>query len=87
MKNLIINIYGDTGFIGKIQPSFEKYDFASKIFRTYDAKSNSYQDVKVTIELMKPNKIEKFSKNELPDYMEVVEKINVIIDQINNQKS
>lgn len=53
MKDLKVRIYKDDMYIGIVYPSFEKYDSASNIFYIYDAKSNSYNVVKVTVELLK----------------------------------
>ena len=53
MKYLKVSIYNDNRFVGGVYPSFEKYDSVSNIFWIYDAKSNSYNVVKVTVELLK----------------------------------
>lgn len=85
MKNLTLNIYDDNRFVGKINPSFEKYDSYSNILTVYDVKSNSYNNFKVTIELLKPKKIEKFTTNRTCSELDfkLIDKINEIIDYIN----
>lgn len=75
MNNLIFNILNNGKFVGTFSTSFEKYDINSYIFRIYNSENDSYQDIKITAELLKPKKIEK--ENE-----ELKERINKAIEYI-----
>lgn len=101
MNNLIFTISNDGKFVGTFSTSFEKYDINSRIFRIYNSENASYQDIKITAELLKPKKIEKIktSVNEkyigwscdekviVADIINLADKINEIINEINRQKS
>ena len=101
MNNLIFTISNDGKYVGTFSISFEKYDINSRIFRIYNSENDSYQDIKITAELLKPKKIEKIetSVNEnyigwscdekviIKDIINLADKINEIIDEINRQKS
>ena len=101
MNNFIFTVSNNGKFVGSLSTSFEKYDINSQIFRIYNTENDSYQDIKITAELLKPKKIEKIqtSVNEnyigwtsdekviVADIIKLEDKINEIIDEINRQKS
>ena len=64
MKDLKVSIYNDNRFVGGFSTSFEKDDISSQIFRIYNSENHSYQDIKITAELLKPKKIEKIKESE-----------------------
>lgn len=63
MNNFVFTILKNGKFVGSLLTSFEKYDIHSQIFRIYNFENHSYQDIKLTAELLKPKKIEKNHKN------------------------
>lgn len=101
MNNFKFNILKNGEFVGGFSTSFEKNDINSQIYRIYNSENDSYQDIKITAELLKPKKIEKIktSVNEnyigwtndekiiIKNMINLVDKINEIIDEINRQKS
>ena len=58
MNNFVFTILKNGRFVGDFSTSFEKYDIHSQIFRIYNSENDSYQDIKITAELLKPKKIE-----------------------------
>lgn len=58
MNNFVFTILKNGKFVGSLSTSFEKYDISSQIFRIYNSENHSYQDIKITAELLKPKKIE-----------------------------
>ena len=101
MKNFVFTILKNGRFVGDFSTSFEKDDINSEIFRIYNSENDSYQDIKITAELLKPKKIEKnktsvnknyigWTSNEkviVENIKKLEDKINEIIDEINRQKS
>ena len=85
MNNFVFTILKNGKFVGSLSTSFEKYDINSQIFRIYNSENHSYQDIKITAELLKPKKIEKFTTNRTCSELdfELIDKINEIIDYIN----
>ena len=101
MNNFVFTILKNGRFVGSFSTSFEKDDINSEIFRIYNSENDSYQDIKITAELLKPKKIEKnktsvnknyigWTSNEkviVENIKKLEDKINEIIDEINRQKS
>ena len=101
MNNFVFTILKNGRFVGDFSTSFEKDDINSEIFRIYNSENDSYQDIKITAELLKPKKIEKnktsvnknyigWTSNEkviVENIKKLEDKINEIIDEINRQKS
>ena len=58
MNNFVFTILKNGKFVGSLSTSFEKYDISSQIFRIYNSENHSYQDIKITAELLKPKRIE-----------------------------
>ena len=58
MNNFVFTILKNGRFVGSFSTSFEKDDINSEIFRIYNSENDSYQDIKITAELLKPKKIE-----------------------------
>ena len=58
MNNFVFTILKNGRFVGDFSTSFEKDDINSEIFRIYNSENDSYQDIKITAELLKPKKIE-----------------------------
>ena len=101
MNNFVFTILKNGRFVGDFSTSFEKDDINSEIFRIYNSENDSYQDIKITAELLKPKKIEKnktsvnenyigWTSNEkviVKNIKKLEDKINEIIDEINRQKS
>ena len=59
MNNFVFTILKNGRFVGDFSTSFEKDDINSEIFRIYNSENDSYQDIKITAELLKPKKIKK----------------------------
>ena len=58
MNNFVFTVSNNGKFVGSLSTSFEKDDINSEIFRIYNSENDSYQDIKITAELLKPKKIE-----------------------------
>ena len=97
MNNFVFTILKNGRFVGDFSTSFEKDDINSEIFRIYNSENDSYQDIKITAELLKPKKIEKnktsvnknyigWTSNEkviVENIKKLEDKINEIIDEMN----